>query len=315
MSNLPVVGWYPVTGLVLVFGTICLDRVRRVPLLPSKGHYVEVTEQEILLGGEAANSANALLRWGDPIELYGNCLGEGIDADLILELATQKGLPTGQLFNGPVSPPVCDIYVTPDGERTMFGAGFSTSASVTDAKNAHYKAGNWFTADPNLVDASREAARLALENEMLVYLMDFVQENDPIAPNTFWQSSTDWVGYQGNTQKNMEWVKKWVNKFGCFTVLSDGPNGFVGGSPTLRTRAYPPFPCPVLVDSTGAGDIFRAAMLHGLQAGWEVHRCLMFASAAGCLKCGHFGANTYVPTVEEIWEHVEANPEVSEHYC
>ena len=150
---------------------------------------------------------------------------------------------------------------------------------------------------------------------MHIYLMDFIEDTDPIFPGTYWQSSTDWVGFQGNTQKNTEWVKRWVDRRGCFTILSDGPNGFVAGSPELRTRAYPPFPCPELIDSTGAGDIFRAGMLLGLSRGWEIERCLQFASAAGCLKCGHFGANTYVPSSEEIWGHVKQNPEVSERYC
>lgn len=301
--------------MVLVFGTVCLDRVRSVPFLPTKGHYVEVLEQQVLLGGEAANTANALLAWNEPVDLFGNCVGEGADADLIIELASQKGLPVDNFAKGPIEPPVCDIYVTPDGERTMFGAGFTRSAVATDARGPVYRPNDWFTSDTNLVDVAREATRIAFEAKMRIYLMDFIEETDPIYPDTFWQSSTDWVGFQGNTQKNTEWVKRWVDRHGCFTILSDGPNGFVAGSPNQRTRAYPPFPCPDLVDSTGAGDIFRAGMLLGLSRGWEISRCLQFASAAGCLKCGHFGANTYVPSSEEIWEHVKQNPEVSERYC
>lgn len=300
--------------MIVIFGTICLDRVRRVPFLPSKGHYVEITDQQVFVGGEAANTSYALLKWGEPFELFGNILGEGEDADLILDLAREKGLPTDNLRKGPVQPPVCDIYVTPDGERTMFGAGFTKCAEATDPLSVGYREGSWFTTDPNLVDTARNAINLARDASMKLYLMDFVDLKDPIYEGSFWQSSTDWAGFPGNTQKNVEWVRDWVSRFGCFAVLSDGPNGFVAGSPTLKTRAYPPFPCPSLVDFTGAGDIFRAGMILGLDRGWEIPKCLQFASAAGCLECGTFGANSFVPSEEEIWAHVQAYPEVGERY-
>ena len=37
--------------MILVYGTLCLDRVRHVYALPSKGGYAEVLSQSELLGG------------------------------------------------------------------------------------------------------------------------------------------------------------------------------------------------------------------------------------------------------------------------
>jgi len=306
--------------LILVFGTICLDRLRRVPQLPAPGGYTEVQDEALMLGGEAANTANALVTWGRQVCLAGNSLGSGPDADLLNELLDDKGLRSSLLKLRSVADdqsdptPVCDIYVTPDGERTMFGRGFAGMHPVFEAGSLPFESGSWFTAEPNMDAPSREMARLAIEAGMRTYLMDFIRPDEPIAEGSFWQSSTDWAGHKNNTQKNVQWVKAWIAKYGCFTVLSDGPNGFVAGSPTMPARSYPPYPTPVVVDTTGAGDMFRAGMLFGLDQGWETSKCLQFASAAGCLKCRALGATTDVPAVDEVLAYVGEHDQVSRQY-
>jgi sugar/nucleoside kinase (ribokinase family) len=303
----------------LVFGTICIDRLRRVPRLPSPGGYVEIEQEMTLLGGEAANTANALTFWNDPVRLAGNSIGRSADSLLLWSLLQSRGLaselisqPHGEAGE-PVAP-VCDIYVTPDGERTMFGKGFANAGPDIDVSALPFVAGEWFTADPNMSAPSREAAKLAAAAGMRPYLMDFVRENEPLEPGSFWQSSTDWAGHRNNTQRNVQWVKDWVAKNGCYTILSDGPNGFVFGGPNRSVRAYPPFPSPDVVDTTGAGDVFRPGMLHGLSRGWPISDALRFASAAGCLKCRAQGATTEVPTEDEIIDHIDANPDVAAAY-
>lgn len=307
--------------LILVFGTICLDRLRRVPHLPSLGGYTEVEGEAIMLGGEAANTANALVKWGRGVVLAGNGLGSGPDADLLLELLNDKGLRNSLLSITQSAPndvaeptPVCDIYVTPDGERTMFGRGFADMQPVTDLSGLPYRRGELFTAEPNMASASRLAARAAREAGMRCYLMDFIRDDEPIGEGSFWQSSTDWAGFRNNTQKNVQWVKAWIAKHGCFTILSDGPNGFVAGSPDMPARAYPPYPTPVVVDTTGAGDMFRAGMLFGLDQGWPLYKCLQYASAAGCLKCRALGATTEVPSVDEVSAYIDEHVQVSKQY-
>jgi sugar/nucleoside kinase (ribokinase family) len=316
---IPPVSW---SHLILVFGTICIDRLRRVPHLPIPGGYVGIEQELLLLGGEAANTANALVVWGDEIAFTGNRIGRSSDSDVLWRLINSNGLPT-ELISRPgpeqldaslPDTPVCDIYVTPDGERTMFGKGFDTVAPDIAPSDLPFVAGEWFTAEPNMASPSREAAKLATAAGMNNYLMDFIRDGDPIAPGSFWQSSTDWAGHRNNVQRNVQWVKDWVTRHGCYTILSDGPNGFVFGGPDRSTRAYPPFPSPVVVDTTGAGDVFRAGMLHGLDKDWTLPDCLRFAAAAGCLKCRALGATTDVPTVSEIISFIQANPDVAAAY-
>ncbi len=293
---------------------MCLDRVREIPHLPATGGYAEVTRERIFLGGEAANTANALKRWGVEVELAGNSLGSGEPAAELLKLLESHGLPTTLLVTDQSETAVCDIYVTPDGERTMFGRGFGDLGEGSAPEKAPFRRGEWFTVDPNLDDAARRAIRLAEAAGMKLYLMDFLKPEDPIPAGCFWQSSTDWAGVRGNTQKNVQWVRSWVDRHQAFCILSDGPNGLAAGSPNMRARAFPPFPSPEVADSTGAGDMFRAGMLYGLEQGWSIPECLRYASAAGCLKCKSLGATTYVPTFDEIGGLIAENPEIGRQY-
>lgn len=268
------------------------------------------------MGGEAANTANALAGWGTEVVLTGNPLGNGANGRQLRELLAARNLEIVVAGEHPeqVRTPVCDIYITPDGERTMFGLGFSSMEPILTETSIPLRAGEWFTAEPNMEIASREAVRIAQRAGMKTYLMDFFREGDPVAEGSYWQSSTDWVGHRGNIQRNVRWVNDFVAQHGSFTILSDGPNGFVAGSPQMPARQFPPFPAPAVVDSTGAGDVFRAGMLYGLDLGWPVGKCLQFAAAAGCLECAYIGATTRVPTVAEIEALVDANVEVARHY-
>jgi sugar/nucleoside kinase (ribokinase family) len=144
--------------------------------------------------------------------------------------------------------------------------------------------------------------------------MDFVGDDAPIFPGSYWQSSTDWAGKRGNSRANLAFVKARIERYGCFAILTDGPNGFVAGSPNSSPRVYPPYPAGEVVDATGSGDIFRAGMLYGLEIGWPPSHCLQFASAAGCLACQSLGATASVPTVAEVQALIAANTESSERY-
>lgn len=284
--------------------------MRRVPALPAPGGYVEVLEEHLWLGGEAANTAFVLSKWNADVELFGNPLGIGPDAELLHTRLAEHGL-TDRL----VSPtaggrtPVCDVYVTPDGDRTMFGLGFSGIADHLSLTSLPITPGRWFTADPNMRPVCTEAIRLAADGGMHCYLMDFFQLDDPVLPGMYWQSSTDWVGHRDDEDGNLRWVSDWVAERGCFTILTDGLRGVFACGPSFPAIHLPPYPVPVVVDSTGAGDMFRAGMLCGLSSGWEPLRCLQFGSAAGALSCQGFGATGCVPSVEEVETYVRANPQ------
>jgi sugar/nucleoside kinase (ribokinase family) len=60
-----------------------------------------------------------------------------------------------------------------------------------------------------------------------------------------------------------------------------------------------------VVDTTGAGDIFRAGFIYGLLQEWPLDRHLDFSCAAAAMNCMAPGARGGIKTVEAV-EHLMA---------
>ena len=54
------------------------------------------------------------------------------------------------------------------------------------------------------------------------------------------------------------------------------------------------------VDTTAAGDVFRAAFIYGLLRGSRPHDLLRFANAAAAISCTRAGAMASVPSRQEV---------------
>ena len=81
----------------------------------------------------------------------------------------------------------------------------------------------------------------------------------------------------------------------CVTLGTDGAMLLDGD----RLHHVPAFAVEA-VDTTGAGDVFRAAFIYALLQSQGPAETLRFASAAAAISCTRAGAMTSVPTLEEI---------------
>ena len=54
------------------------------------------------------------------------------------------------------------------------------------------------------------------------------------------------------------------------------------------------------VDTTGAGDVFRAGFVYALLAGWPTVDVLRFANAAAAVSCTRLGAMSSAPALQEV---------------
>lgn len=296
-----------------MFGTVCIDRIRRVGSLPKKGGYCAVDDQIELLGGEAANTASYLVMWRQEVALAGNALGSGFEGEALRMKLLEKGLEV-HLLQKSGTTPICDVYVTDDGDRTMFGYGFHIEANHTPFDMLPFEDGQWFTADPNMPNSSRLAMRMAHGKGMKLYLMDFHRDNESIPPGAICQYATDWVGERGNSEINKKWASEWSLRHKCTTILTDGGLGLYLSMPDGECRFLPAFPPQVVVDTTGAGDAFRAGTLYGLNQNWSIGHSLRFGAAAASLKVAHLGATEIIPTLYEVQEWIKTNPDIAHAY-
>lgn len=283
-------------------GTLCLDRVMRVDALPKSGGYTEVRDEFWALGGEAANTAVHLVQWGSDIRLLVNPISHDEHSLILKHLAHESGLTLDQLEHDGHTP-ICEVYVTPDGERTMFGHGFANLGDRAFRPFEYADAG-WFTTDSNLGGLAADALGFAEAAGLYTIAMDFAHRpNPPMA--SLHLTSNDW--FHGDPQA-------WCEETGQTLLLTAGTIGSVLYAPGTPSRHLPALPAPRIVDTTGAGDGFRAGILYGLQQGWSLTRGALFGAAAAALGVGSIGACNDVPSVESIEDLIAQYPKESAAY-
>ncbi|MBC9955528.1 5-dehydro-2-deoxygluconokinase [Yimella sp. cx-51] len=81
-------------------------------------------------------------------------------------------------------------------------------------------------------------------------------------------------------------------------VVKMGPQGVLAMTEDESVQV-PPLPVEV-VNGLGAGDAFGGALVHGLLAGWDLHRLLTFANAAGAIVAGRLECSSAMPTTDEV---------------
>lgn len=74
------------------------------------------------------------------------------------------------------------------------------------------------------------------------------------------------------------------------------------GSAALDGERFITAPAPPItpVDTTGAGDVFRAGIIYAALQRWPIERTLKFANAAAAVSCTRPGAITGAPTLAEV---------------
>lgn len=75
-------------------------------------------------------------------------------------------------------------------------------------------------------------------------------------------------------------------------IVTLGASGCDLWSQGVRTRVPGVAPSAV-VDPTGCGDAFRAALLYGIERGWDLHRCAALGNHVGAIKVACRGGQNH----------------------
>lgn len=289
---------------IIVYGTICLDAIWRVKELAPKGGYVSILEAKEMIGGEACNTAIALARWGVQVALVGNALGEDDEGRRLRELLARDApeLDTRFLRILPdARTPYCACIATPDGERTMYGTGFS-DMQCTPLDPDLARSVRWFTLDPNAWEPGRKAALQAAEWGLSVLAMDYTRDPEVTGCAALNVTSCEHLPHLHTPSELARYAADLRDQYGPTTIVTLGANGCLvaergqSGSPIH----IPAYVAPYMVDATGCGDMFRAGLLYGQLQEWDLLRAVRFAAAAAAINCGQMGGWGGVQSVADI---------------
>lgn len=82
-------------------------------------------------------------------------------------------------------------------------------------------------------------------------------------------------------------------------VFTFGERGCAGLGADGVFFTEPAFSVPV-VDTTGAGDVFHGAFIHGLLQGWDARECARWGSAVSAIKVTRLGGRAGIPNQQTV---------------
>jgi ribokinase len=262
-----------------VVGSVNLDLVAQVERLPRPGETVTGATFTRVPGGKGANQAVAAARLGAEVTLIA-CVGEdqfGREALVELERA---GVALDRLRRIDAESGVAFITVDASGENEIV---------VAPGANQRLR-----PEDVDLPEADGVLCQLEIPLETVEYVaraaagrffLNAAPARGPVPPADV-------------TVVNRYELAELTSRAGLVAVTSGAEDAVLLEDGEEVARAEPPH--VDAVDGTGAGDAFTACLVVSLLEGRARGEALRRACVAGALAASRFGAQTSLPTAEEV---------------
>jgi len=295
---------------VLGIGENSVDLVYRVPGLPHAGQKVRASGCRRLLGGQVATTLCTCAALGLRTRYIGT-FGNDEQGRLIRSELEQRGIDTSHA--GVRYAPNRHAVVLVDessGERTIvWQRDPSLAARVGDLSRDVIAGARVLHVDNIDEDVAIAAARLGRAAGLIVTTdIDQVTGRTPelVAAATFpvlAERVPHALTGESDPVKAIRALRQRHTGMLCVTRGSHGSLLLVDDD----LHQAPAFPVPA-VDTTGAGDVFRGALIYSLLRGDRPDVMLRFANAAAALSCTREGAIGGIPSLGEIEELLAERP-------
>ena len=304
---------------IAVVGSIIMDLMVTTPRVPQRGENLLAHGFKMGPGGKGANSAVALARLGAEPLLVGR-VGDDYFGRVELETVRRDGVQTDSVVIDPERHTGIAIIMVDDyGENTILVA-IGANAGLTVEEVAATLQPHWAQLAAVLVnfEIPEEVVRTVVQKAHACHVPVVVDAGPPrhygvetwrgatvLSPNMLEASTM--VGYPVEDEATAERAARDLLAQGPQAiVVKMGDRGAMLVTATERTMVEG-FPVQV-VDTTGAGDAFTAALTVALAEGQLLPGAVRFANAAGALAVTRFGTMAAMPTRQEVEAFLRAHP-------
>lgn len=291
-----------VTVDVVGVGLNATDTLIALDRFPSIGQKVEFQTVHILPGGQTASAVVACQTWGLQTRYVGK-LGDDSAAAIHRAAFDRAGVEAQILTAENTSSAQSIILVDGSGERTvLLKRDERLSLHPKDLRRAWIAGSRALHVDGFDTAAATQSAMWAREDGIPVIadldeIYPGVEHLLPLIDHLI--VSRDFPARltgEADLEKALKRMRAdYGSRITAATLGHDGVLAWDGKEFHYR----PAYLVPV-VDTTGAGDMFHAAYIYGLLAGWQLDRQLDFACAAAALNCTASGARGGIRTVDAI---------------
>lgn len=296
---------------VLVVGSINMDMVVRSPHMPAPGETVLGDGFVTNAGGKGANQAVAAARLGANCKLIGR-IGEDSFGTALLENLRKEAIDCNDVLRtANLATGVALIIVDARGENSIVVASGANFRLTPDDVFSRAAAFEW--ADVVLLQLElpqptvRAAAELAERHKCLIVLdpapapkqfCERLCHVDIITPNVG-EAEIITGAKTGEERGDKNIALDLIARGAKAAVLKLGSRGSMVVTADGDIDRVPPFKVDI-VDTTGAGDTFSAAIGVAAARGLDLAMAAKFANAAGALACTRLGAQAAMPTEAEV---------------
>lgn len=285
-------------------GLNATDTLIALPAYPERGSKLEYSHSSVMPGGQVATTVVACQTWGLSTRYVGK-LGDDHAARLHCEAFERAGVEVNIVtVPGGVSAQSL-ILVDAGGERTVLcrrdeqmtlQPGELRREWIVNARVLHVD-GHDTAAATQAVRWAREAGVITVADLDDTYhgVEDLIANIDYLIVNRDFSCRL-------MDERNVERaLRRMQSRFGSrLAAATLGEDGVLAwdGERLTHCAAYR---VPV-IDTTGAGDIFRSGFIYGLLNDWPLERQLDFACAAAAMNCTAHGARGGIGAVAEVEE-------------
>jgi ribokinase len=304
---------------ILVIGSLNMDQVVTVERHPKVGETVLATSYTTYPGGKGANQAIAAARLGAPVRMAG-CLGNDAYGKLLLQNLIDNGVDTTRVqVLDDVSSGTAMIIVDDRGWNSIVvsaGANWRMTPEVIDTLEDDIARSGLVLLQLEIPQesvaraialAKKHGVKVILNPAPAMALMDEVLDAvDYLIPNEFelayfsgWGTSPSLRAIHSGARQVLERGVKQL-------IVTRGSNGLICFDNTGSFK-YKAFHVQA-VDTTAAGDAFIGGFAAATLRGADFREALRTGSAAGALTVTRAGAQTSLPTLQELKEFLKNNP-------
>jgi ribokinase len=292
--------------MILVFGSVNLDLVARVPRLPTPGETLSGTAFAALPGGKGANQALAARCAGAAVAIVGAVGSDPFAAPAMAGLASAGvdiagvaivGAPTG----------VALIHIDPMGENAITVIpGANALAAASSISHALWSRASTLllqleTPMPEVIAAAVHARTRGIRVMLNAAPMQPLPPSLLAAIDVLIVNEHEAAALAAAFEIDVTLTalaEALATRLGIAVVLTLGADGAMAATDGMLLHAQPP---PVsAVDTTGAGDALAGALAAALDRGDAWPTALAQAVAAGTLACRGVGAQSAMPDAAAI---------------
>lgn len=303
---------------VVVIGSSNTDMVIRMAHIPSSGETVMGEQFKTVQGGKGANQAVAAARLGAEVVFVAR-LGCDTFGQESMNAYRAEGINTDFIVRDDANPSgVALIMVDQEGENIIgVASGANACLSPQDVESAEsvIKIADCVLLQLEIPLETVEAAvHVACKYGVRIILnpapakplpIQLLNKVDTLTPN-----ETEAVFLAGvlSSSNIIDVASNLRTKSGVKNLLiTMGANGtLISNMDNMRIPAFP----VKVIDTTGAGDAFNGGLAVALARGDELPGAVRFANAVAALSTMKFGAQSSLPTADEINDFLKSNKEI-----